>query len=56
MGHGVEEAAKVGPSIYPIVFAAIVARFLRHLARWQAERGARLGVYSPKIRSYSSKH
>lgn len=44
LGQKVQEAAKLGPTIYPIVFAAIVTRFLRHLAQWQAEKGQSLGV------------
>lgn len=43
-GRMVEESARLGPTIFPIAFAAIVARFTKHLARWQAERGQRLGV------------
>jgi len=46
-GQRVEEAARLGPTIFPIVFAAIVARFNRHLAHWQAERGQYLGVRTP---------
>lgn len=43
-GQKVEQAARLGPTIFPIAFAAIVARFYRHLARWQAEKGQYLGV------------
>ena len=43
-GQRVEEAARLGPTIFPIVFVAIVARFNTHLAHWQAERGHYLGV------------
>lgn len=46
-GQKVEQASRLGPTIFPIAFAAIVARFNRHLATWQAERGQRLGVCYP---------
>lgn len=32
-GANVEQAARLGPTIFPIAFAAIVARFNKHLAR-----------------------
>lgn len=40
----VKEAAKVSPSIFPVVFAAIVGRLMKSLALWYAERGASLGL------------
>jgi hypothetical protein len=43
-GRTVQEISRVGPTIYPIAFAAIVARFMRHMARWQAQRGLQLGA------------
>ncbi|CZR65447.1 uncharacterized protein PAC_15347 [Phialocephala subalpina] len=36
------EAAKLGPTVLPIVFAAIVGNFLRLFARWKAENGSRI--------------
>jgi len=48
-GRKVQEAARLGPTIFPIAFAAIVARFNRHLARWQVERGQCLGVRCSQI-------
>lgn len=43
-GRAVKEAAKVSPTIFPVVFAAIVGRLMRSLALWHAERGASLGM------------
>lgn len=43
-GEKVKQAARLGPTVFPIAFAAIVARFNRQLARWQAEKGQCLGV------------
>jgi len=43
-GHVVEVAAKLGPSIFPILFAAVVGRLMRTLALWRAERGTSLGL------------
>ena len=40
-------AVKLGPTILPIVFAAIASSFLRFLARWKAQRGTRIDVSSP---------
>jgi hypothetical protein len=40
-------AAKLGPTVLPIVFAAIASSFLRFLARWKAQRGSRIDVNAP---------
>lgn len=45
-GSKIQELSRLGPTIYPIAFAAIVARFMRHTARWLAQRGQSLGVCS----------
>ena len=45
----------IGPSIYPIIFAAIVARCLKKIACWQAERGTSLGVSMPQLPELSQK-
>ena len=39
-------ALKIGPTVYPIVFAAIAARFMKKIASVKAERGTSLGVRS----------
>lgn len=38
------EAAKLGPTILPILFAGIVGSTLRLVARWRAEKGSTLKV------------
>jgi hypothetical protein len=38
------EAAKFGPTIFPILFSAIVTQTLGSAARWKAERGTTLEV------------
>lgn len=45
-GERVVEATRLGPTIYPIVFAALGARFFHSIARWAAERprGIRLAA------------
>ena len=41
------QATKFGPTVLPIVFAAIASTFLRFLARWKAQRGSRIQVNNP---------
>lgn len=43
-GAAVDEAAKISPTIFPIIFATIVGRLMRTWAMWKAERGATLGI------------
>ncbi|KAM7192097.1 hypothetical protein V8F33_008522 [Rhypophila sp. PSN 637] len=43
-GQFLEVAATLGPSIFPILFAAIVGRSLRNIGRYQAQRNIRLGT------------
>ena len=38
------EASRLAPTLWPILFAAILGNSIRALARWKAERGARLGL------------
>ena len=38
---------KLAPTVFPIVFAAVVGRLTRTYALWRAERGATVGVYYP---------
>jgi len=43
-GQFIEQAAKLGPTLFPIIFAAVVGRLMRTCALWRAERGASLGI------------
>jgi hypothetical protein len=43
-GEIVIQAAKIGPTVFPIVFAAVVSRLMKWFALWKAERGSELGV------------
>lgn len=43
-GRTIEQAAKLGPTLFPIIFAAVVGRLMRVVALWRAERGAPLGI------------
>jgi hypothetical protein len=52
-GEQVRRAAQLGPSVFPILFAVIVRRTLRMVARWRAERGARLGALEELVGSGS---
>ncbi|KAG9656730.1 hypothetical protein KCU64_g5671, partial [Aureobasidium melanogenum] len=36
--------SKLGPTIYPILFAAIIGRALKSIAFWKLERGGRIGT------------
>jgi hypothetical protein len=38
------EAAKLGPTIFPILFSCVVGSFLRLVARTRAEKGSTTGV------------
>ena len=50
-GDKVTEALRLGPSIFPIVYAAIVGRLSRAIAKWLAERGSRLGLLEQLVGS-----
>lgn len=43
-GEVIEEAAKLGPTLFPIIFAAVVGRLMRCYALWRAEHGTSLGI------------
>ncbi|KAF4303436.1 hypothetical protein GTA08_BOTSDO08862 [Botryosphaeria dothidea] len=49
----VREVANLGPSIFPIVFAAVVAKNLRTVSLWQLERGQKVGVLDQLLGSTS---
>ena len=53
LGTNVRRAANLGPTIFPIIFAALVARFMRGFATFRAERGTRLGLLEQLIGSQS---
>ena len=44
LGQKVEQTAKLAPTLFPVIFAALVGRLMRTAALWRAERGASLGV------------
>jgi hypothetical protein len=46
-GSHIVNAAKLGPTIFPIIFAAVVGRLMKSLALWRAEKGTNLGVSNP---------
>ncbi|ERF73579.1 hypothetical protein EPUS_07513 [Endocarpon pusillum Z07020] len=43
-GQLVERAAEFGPTLYPIIFAAVCGRLMRTYALWRAEKGEELGI------------
>ncbi|KAK1849076.1 hypothetical protein CCHR01_08267 [Colletotrichum chrysophilum] len=45
-GVRLEEITRLGPTIYPILFAMVVARFYRNIARWYLERPGGITVSS----------
>ena len=50
-GSHIIDDSKLGPTIFPIIFAAIVGRLLRSAARWRAEYGTNLGVRSTILKA-----
>jgi hypothetical protein len=44
------EANRYGPTVFPIVFAAVIGRLMKAVALWRCENDASLGV------SYSRRH
>jgi len=44
LGHNVQRAIALSPTIFPIVFAAITGKFFRTLGLFWAEHGVKLGV------------
>ena len=43
-GNNIIEVSKYGTTAFPIVFTAIIARFMRATALWRCEKGVSLGV------------
>lgn len=41
---GLDHGMKLAPTIYPILFAALLGRALKSIGRWRAERGTRVTV------------
>ncbi|KAH7091385.1 hypothetical protein FB567DRAFT_273048 [Paraphoma chrysanthemicola] len=52
-GERVQDATKLGPTIFPIAFAAIASRAIRSIARKLVERGAKIGVLEQLLGSQS---
>ncbi|KAF2823548.1 hypothetical protein CC86DRAFT_298901 [Ophiobolus disseminans] len=52
-GRKVEFAMDLGPTMFPIVFAAISGRSLKMIARYLAEKGARIGTLELLMASQS---
>lgn len=48
-GDRVIQASRLGPSIFPVVFAAIVGDLMRCLTLWKAQNRAHLGVRCPEF-------
>jgi ABC-type enterobactin transport system permease subunit len=43
-GQGVMQASRLGPSVFPIHFAAIVGGMMHSFALWRAQKGTSLAV------------
>lgn len=43
-GRNIENAILLGPTLFPLAFAALGGRSLKKIALWKAERGTTLGV------------
>lgn len=43
-GHKIEEAILLGPTLFPLAFAALGGRSLKRIALWRAQEGTSLGV------------
>lgn len=44
MGELIEEATKLGPTVFPIVFAALLGRALKAIGRFKSEKGIKFSV------------
>ncbi|KAB8606216.1 hypothetical protein FH972_025847 [Carpinus fangiana] len=54
LGKNIEYAMRIGPTIFPIVFAGVVGRTMKVFARYAAQRGAKLGLLELLIASQST--
>jgi hypothetical protein len=45
-GRSIEEAILLGPTLFPLAFAALGGRSLKRIALWRAQRGTTVGVRS----------
>lgn len=45
-GRKIQEATLIGPTLFPLAFAALGGRSIKRIALWRAERGTTLGVSS----------
>ena len=52
-GENVAEGLRFSPTIFPIVFAAVVGRLMRCIAQWLAESGIKLGLLEQLVGSQS---
>jgi hypothetical protein len=43
-GHKIQEAILLGPTLFPLAFAAVGGRSLKKVALWRAQEGTTLGV------------
>jgi len=43
-GRAVQQAISLSPTIFPVIFAAVIGKFFRALGLFGAERGIKLGV------------
>jgi hypothetical protein len=43
-GRRIQEATLLGPTLYPLAFAALGGRSLKKIALWRAQEGTSLGV------------
>lgn len=43
-GELIEEAARLGPTVFPIVFAALIGRALKAIGRFESEKGIKFSV------------
>jgi hypothetical protein len=48
-GRKVQEATLIGPTLFPLVFAAIAGRSLKKIGLWRAQEGTTLGVSGPRL-------
>ncbi|KEQ59856.1 uncharacterized protein M437DRAFT_87392 [Aureobasidium melanogenum CBS 110374] len=53
LGRNVKRITQLGPTIFPIIFAAVAGRSLKTLTRYCAERGMQLGVLELLLASQS---
>lgn len=55
-GEWLQRAMLLGPTVFPLAFAALGGRSMRNVALWNAERGTTIGVGLPSCNVLTQSH